>query len=67
MIDPIATILTDQFTVTPTELQLILRSGRKATYRAIAAGTIPHLRVGNNIRISTAWLRKNLGLDTVAA
>jgi excisionase family DNA binding protein len=64
--DTITSILSDQFTATPAEVQRILRCGRKAVYRAIAAKEIPSLSVGRNIRIPTAFLRTKLGMDVAA-
>jgi hypothetical protein len=53
-------------TVTPAELQRILRSGKSSTGKALAAGEIPSFRVGRNRKIPTAWVRAKLGLVEAA-
>src|SRR4030081_2513182 len=45
-------------TCSPQELRRIMRSGRNSTYDAIASGAIPSFRIGQNIKIPTAWVRK---------
>jgi excisionase family DNA binding protein len=40
-----------------------LRVNRKALYHAIAAGDIPVVRVGRQLRIPAAWLRRAAGME----
>lgn len=49
--------------LTVAELAQITREGEKAIRAAIAAGTLPSLRVGRYVRIPTAKLRQQLGID----
>jgi hypothetical protein len=59
--------LLSRATVTPTELGMILGSGKSSTGRALQSGEIPSFRVGRNRKINTSWLKKQLGLTTEAA
>lgn len=49
--------------LTVAELAQITGEGEKAIRAAIAAGTLPSLRVGRYVRIPTAKLRQILGID----
>lgn len=49
--------------LTVAELAQITGEGEKAIRAAIAAGTLPSLRVGRYVRIPTAKLRQQLGID----
>jgi hypothetical protein len=60
--NPVTAAILFHDTCSPQELRRILRSGRNSTYNAIASGTIPSFRVGNNIKIPTSWLREKLGI-----
>lgn len=49
--------------LTVAELAQITGEGEKAIRAAIAAGDLPLLRVGRYVRIPTARLRQQLGID----
>lgn len=49
--------------LTVAELAKITGEGEKAIRAGIAAGTLPSLRVGRYVRIPTAKLRQQLGID----
>jgi hypothetical protein len=66
MNDDIAAILSYP-TLTPREVQRVLRSSRSSTGNAIRNGTIPSFRIDNNIKVPTSWILTKLGLTTKAA
>jgi predicted DNA-binding transcriptional regulator AlpA len=65
MNDVTAAILANE-TLTPAEVQRILRASRSSIYRGISKGSIPSFRIDSNVRIPSAWLRALL-LTTIAA
>jgi hypothetical protein len=60
------TALLDNATLTPLEVQQILRASRSSVYRGIRKGSIPHFSIDGNLKIPAAWVRALL-LTTVAA
>jgi hypothetical protein len=58
--------LLDYDTLTPAEVQKILRASRSSIYRGISKGSIPSFRIDDNIKIPAAWIR-GLLRTTVAA
>lgn len=54
----------DNATLTPREVQVILRASRSTVYRGLNSGTIPSFRINKTVMIPAAWLR---ALLTVAA
>lgn len=49
--------------ITVEETAELLGMGRNVTYRAVAEGQIPSIRVGKLIRVPTAAIRRLAGLD----
>jgi excisionase family DNA binding protein len=43
----------------------LLGIGRSSAYKAVAAGEIPHLRIGSRIVVPTSAIKRMLGLDLV--
>jgi hypothetical protein len=66
MNDTNAAILAHE-TLTPLEVQQILRASRSSVYRGIRKGSIPHFHIDGNVKIPAAWLRALLNLTTGAA
>ena len=60
------TALLDNATLTPAEVQVILRASRSSIYRGLNSGTIPSFRINKTVLIPAAWLRALL-LPSVAA
>ena len=60
--------LTNQLTV-PLHPHVSMALGlcKGSTYKAAKAGEIETIRVGGALRVSTAWLRKKVGLETPRA
>jgi hypothetical protein len=55
---------TDQPTLdVPTAGRLAYDLGRAAAYAAAARGDLPTIRIGRKIRVPTAALRRQLGID----
>ena len=51
---------------TPDEARKVLRIGKNAIYSAIKSGEIPSVRIGDSLRVPTAWMRQQLGLHETA-
>ena len=59
MTDSNAAILANE-TLTPAELQGLLRASRSSIYRAIENGSIPHFTINRRVLIPTNWIRNLL-------
>jgi excisionase family DNA binding protein len=64
--DTIAAILSHP-AMTPRELCHVFKTGKQATYQAIARKEIPSFFVGGVLRIPTAWVVAQLQLGTTQA
>jgi hypothetical protein len=49
------------------ETGTLFHMSRPATYRAAAAGDIKTIRLGRLMRVPTAWLREQLGIESRSA
>jgi excisionase family DNA binding protein len=67
MTKALSDVLKDRLFADVTEAAAILRYDPRTVRRAIEAGDIPAVRVGERWRIPTAWLRKQAGQATDAA
>jgi excisionase family DNA binding protein len=52
-------------TISVEEVAVAYGIGRQSAYQAVRAGEIPSIRIGGKIRIPTAMVRRDLGLDPV--
>ena len=55
--------LLSQPTITPAELALVIRTSLLGAYEAIGRGEFEVLRVGRRIKVLTAPLRRQLGME----
>ena len=60
-----AAILANE-TLTPAEVQGLLRASRSSIYRGLSSGRIPHFKIDRTVKIPSSWLRALL-LTAVAA
>ena len=65
--DPEALELLKQPLITVPEYARVTRTGRNSAYEAVQRGDVEVMRVGKQIRVLTAPLRRKLGIDVLAA
>jgi hypothetical protein len=56
-------LLRDELTVSIPDAGRILGFGRDTSFAAARAGKIKTIRLGNKMRVPTAWLRRQLELE----